>query len=201
MSSTPETSAGTSRGASVGRILIIVGGVLAALSSWLNWGAKTRELGAARTAYTIPAKFVIDSGVKVPGGGLSLGVVMLVLGLIVVAVALIANTGATVAVLATAFAFAPPPWWKILGLVVGAAAIVTGFLYVYQVRKIVHDHNLGKSVRDFISVGPYLAVIGGLVAVVGAVIALIPPGFWSSLTSEETYEEEEAKPGGEPGAP
>lgn len=184
MSSTPETSAGTSRGASVGRILIIVGGVLAALSSWLNWGAKTRELGAARTAYTIPAKFVIDSGVKVPGGGLSLGVVMLVLGLIVVAVA-----------------FAPPPWWKILGLVVGAAAIVTGFLYVYQVRKIVHDHNLGKSVRDFISVGPYLAVIGGLVAVVGAVIALIPPGFWSSLTSEETSEEEEAKPGGEPGAP
>ena len=113
MSSTPETSAGTSRGASVGRILIIVGGVLAALSSWLNWGAKTRELGAARTAYTIPAKFVIDSGVKVPGGGLSLGVVMLVLGLIVVAVA-----------------FAPPPWWKILGLVVGAAAIVTGFLSV-----------------------------------------------------------------------
>jgi hypothetical protein len=184
MSSTPSRPAGTTRSAAVGRSLIVIGGALAALSSWLNWGAKTRQLGAARTAYTIPAKFVIDSGVKVPGGGLSLGVVVLVLGLVVVAVA-----------------FAPPPWWKIVGLVVGAAVIVTGFLYVYQVRKIVHDHNLGKSVRDFISIGPYLVVIGGLLAVVGAVIALIPPGFWSSLTSEEEPEDEEAKPGGATGAP
>ena len=87
MSSTPSTPAGTTRGATVGRSLIVIGGALAALSSWLNWGAKTRELGAARTAYTIPAKFVIDSGVKVPGGGLSLGIVVLVLGLLVVVVA------------------------------------------------------------------------------------------------------------------
>ena len=184
MSSTPSTPTGTTRGATIGRFLIVIGGALAALSSWLNWGAKTRELGAARTAYTIPAKFVIDSGVKVPGGGLSLGVVVLVLGLVVVAVA-----------------FAPPPWWKIVGLVVGAAVTVTGFLYVYQVRKIVHDHNLGKSVRDFISIGPYLVIIGGMLAVVGAVIALIPPGFRSSLTSEEEPDDAEAKPGGAGTAP
>jgi len=183
MSSTPSTPAGTSRGATVGRVLIVVGGALAALSSWLNWGAKTRELGAARTAYTIPAKFVIDSGSGPGSPGLSLGIVVLVLGLIVVAVA-----------------FAPSPWWKIAGLVVGLAVVVTGFLYVYQVRKVIHDANLGKSVRDFISIGPYLEVIGGLLAVVGAVIALIPPGFWSSLTSEETSEEDSAKPAGEPGA-
>ena len=183
MSSTPSTPAGTSRGATVGRVLIVIGGVLAALSSWLNWGAKTRELGAARTAYTIPAKFVIDSGSGPGSPGLSLGIVVLVLGLIVVAVA-----------------FAPAPWWKILGLVVGLVVVVTGFLYVYQVRKVIHDHNFGKSVRDFISIGVYLEVIGGLLAVVGGVIALIPPGFWSSLTSEETSEEEGAKPAGEPGA-
>jgi hypothetical protein len=183
MSSTPSTPAGTSRGATVGRVLIVVGGALAALSSWLNWGAKTRQLGAARTAYTIPAKFVIDSGSGPGSPGLSLGIVVLVLGLIVVAVA-----------------FAPSPWWKIAGLVVGAAVVVTGFLYVYQVRKVIHDANLGKSVRDFISIGVYLEVIGGLLAVVGGVIALIPPGFWSSLTSEETSDEEDAKPAGEPGA-
>jgi len=183
MSSTPATPAGTSRGATVGRVLVVVGGALAALSSWLNWGAKTRELGAARTAYTIPAKFVIDSGSGPGSPGLSLGIVVLVLGLIVVAVA-----------------FAPSPWWKIAGLVVGLAVVVTGFLYVYQVRKVIHDANLGKSVRDFISIGPYLEVIGGLLAVVGGVIALIPSGFWSSLTSEETSEEDEAKPAGEPGA-
>jgi hypothetical protein len=182
MSSTPSTSTGSTRGATVGRYLIVIGGVLAALSSWLNWGAKTRELGAARTAYTIPAKFVIDSGSGPGSPGISLGVVVLVLGLIVVAVA-----------------FAPAPWWKWGGLVVGAAVIVTGFLYVYQVRSVIHDANLGKSVRDFIAIGPYLVVVGGLLAVVGAIIALIPPGFWSSLTSEETSEEEATKPAGEQG--
>ena len=177
MPSTPSTPAGTTRSASVGRILIVIGGVLAALSSWVNWGAKTRQLGAARTAYTIPAKFVIDSGVKVPGGGLSLGIVVLVLGLLLVV---------------AAFA----PGWKVTGLVLGVAVIVTGFLYVYQVRSVVHDAKLGRSVRDFISIGPYLVVIGGLLAVVGAVIALIPPGFWSSLTSEEEEDGERADDAG-----
>jgi hypothetical protein len=177
MSSTPPTPAGTTRSATIGRSLIVIGGALVAVSSWLNWGAKTRELGPARTAYTIPAKFVVDSGVKVPGGGLNLGIVVLVLGLLLVV---------------AAFA----PWWKVSGLVVGVAVVVTGFLYVYQVRTIVHDHNLGKSVRDFISIGPYLVVIGGLLAVVGAVIALIPPGFWSSLTSEEEEDGERADEAG-----
>ena len=46
MSSTPPTPTGTTRGATVGRSLIVIGGALAALSSWLNWGAKTRQLGA-----------------------------------------------------------------------------------------------------------------------------------------------------------
>jgi hypothetical protein len=182
MSSTAPTPAGTTRGATVGRSLIVIGGVLAALSSWLNWGAKTRELGAARTAYTIPAKFVIDSDAGPGSPGISLGFVVLVLGLLVVVAAF-------------------SPWWKIAGLLLGAAVVVTGFLYVYQVRKVIHDANLGKSVRDFISIGPYLVVIGGLLAAVGAVMALIPPGFWSSLTSEEEPEDAEAKPDGATGAP
>ena len=50
-----------------------------------------------------------------------------------------------------------------------------------------------------------LAIFGsaalGILAVVGGVIALIPPGFWSSLTSEETSEEDEGKPAGAGGAP
>jgi hypothetical protein len=187
MSSTPAASAGTTRGATVGRYLIVIGGALAAISSWLNWGAKVdfrpeiNFRAPARTAYTIPAKFVIDSEVGVPGGGLSLGVVVLVLGLLVVAAAFV-------------------PGWKVAGLLLGAAVVVTAFLYVYQVRKVVHDANLGKSVRDFISIGPYLAVIGGLLAVVGGIVALIPPGFWSSLTSEETTDEDEVKPAGGTGA-
>jgi hypothetical protein len=182
MSSTAPTTVGTTRGVRVGRALIIIGGVLIALSSWLNWGAETQQLGPARTAYTIPAKFVIDNNVKVPGPGLSLGIVVLLLGLLVVA---------------SAFG----PGWRIAGLVLGVAAGVTAVLYVYQVRQVVHDANLGRSVRDFISIGPYLAAIGGLLAAAGGVIALIPSGFWSSLTSEETSKEDEEKPAGAGGAP
>src|SRR5207245_1693666 len=92
------------------------------------------------TAYTIPAKFVIDSAAGPGHPGISLGIVVLVLGLLVVVVAF-------------------SPWWKVAGLVLGVAVIVTGFLYVYQVRSVVHDAKLGKSVRDFISLGPYLGVL------------------------------------------
>jgi hypothetical protein len=175
-------AATTGRGVRIGRALIIIGGALVALSSWLNWGAKTQQLGRARTAYTIPAKFLIDNGAGPGSPGLSLGIVVLVLGLLVVAAA-----------------FAPA--WRIAGLILGVAAAVMAILYVYQVRQVVQDANLGKSVRDFISIGPYLAGFGGAVAAIGAVIALIPPGFWSSLTSEETSEEDEGKPAGAGGSP
>jgi hypothetical protein len=189
MATTAPAATGTTRGAMVGRALIVVGGVLVAVSSWLNWGDES-ALGPARTAYKIPAKFVIDNGVSVPGPGLSLGIVVLVLGLLVVAAAF-------------------GPGWRITGGVIGLAAGITALLYAYQVREIIHDAApmspiAGRSFRDLISIGPYVAGIGGALAVIGAVIALIPPGFWSSLTSEETPEEKpeekEEKPAGEGGA-
>jgi hypothetical protein len=179
MSSTPATTARTTRGATVGRALIVVGGVLAALSSWLNWGADS-PLGKARSAYTIPAKFVIDNGAEPGSGGLSLGIVVLVLGLLVVLAAFV-------------------PGWKVVGLLVGLAVGVVAILYAYQVRKLIHDARptsgiAGKSFRDLISIGPYIAGIGGALAVIGGVIGLIPSGFWSSLTSEE----DEGKPADKP---
>jgi hypothetical protein len=186
MSSTAPTATRTGRGATVGRVLIVIGGVLAALSSWLNWGAKVdipdRNFHApARTAYTIPAKFVIDNEVPVPGGGLSLGIVVLVLGLLVIGLA-----------------FLPPPWWKVAGLALGLAVGIVALLYAYQVREAIREANLGKSFRDLISIGPYLCGIGGALAVIGGAIALIPPGFWSSLTSAEEEEGEQAKPADAP---
>jgi hypothetical protein len=188
MSSTAPTTTGTARGITIGRALIVIGGALVAVSSWLNWGAKFEAARfPARSAYTIPAKFVIDSDVKVPGPGLNLGIVVLLLGLLM---------------LVSAFA----PGWKIAGVILGAAAVVVAILYAYQVRKIIHDAAptsplAGKSFRDLISIGPYIAGIGGVLAFVGGVIALIPSGFWSSLTSEETSEEDEEKPAGAAGAP
>jgi hypothetical protein len=189
MSATAPTTTGTTRGATVGRVLIVVGGALAALSSWLNWGAENEALRAPdRTAYTIPAKFVIDNSAGPGSPGLSLGIVVLVLGLLVVAAA-----------------FAPGPGWKIAGLVLGLAVGILAVLYAYQVRQIIHDAApnsplAGKSFRDLISIGPYLAGIGGALAVIGGVVALIPSGFWSSLTSEETSEEDEEKPAGTGGS-
>jgi hypothetical protein len=187
MSTTAPATTGTARGFTIGRALIVIGGALVAVSSWLNWGAEFAAARfPARTAYTIPAKFLIDSDVKVPGAGLNLGIVVLVLGLLIVIAAF-------------------SPYWKIAGVILGAAAAVVAILYAYQVRKIIHDAPptspiAGKSFRDLISIGPYLEGGGGVLAAVGGVIALIPSGFWSSLTSEETSEEEaekdEEKPAG-----
>jgi hypothetical protein len=187
MSSTAPTTVRTTRGATIAQALIVIGGALVAVSSWFNWGAdKTFRRGPVvvefpgRSAYKIPAKFVIDNDVPVPGGGLSLGVVVLVLGLLVVAAAF-------------------SPGGRIVGLLLGLAAGITALLYAYQVREVIHDAAptspiAGKSFRDFISIGPYLAGIGAALAVIGAVIWLIPAGFWSRLTSEETPEEEKEKP-------
>src|SRR5262245_34771185 len=119
MSSTAPTMARTTRGATIGRALIVIGGALVAVSSWLNWGAKS-ALGPARSAYRVPAKFVLDNAAGPGSPGLSLGIVVLVLGLLVVL---------------AAFA----PGWKFVGLVLGLAAAVTAVLYVYHVRKIIHD--------------------------------------------------------------
>jgi hypothetical protein len=194
MSTTAPTPARTTRGTTVGRALIVVGGALAAISSWLNWGAEktfSTPLGPlhfpGRSAYRIPAKFLIDNEVPVPGAGLNLGVVVLVLGLLVIAAAF-------------------TPGWKIAGVALGLAVGIVAVLYAYQVRQVIHDappNNpiAGRSFRDLISIGPYLAGIGGALAVIGGVIALIPAGFWSSLTSEETEEEEKEKPADQPGAP
>lgn len=190
MSTTAPTPARTTRGATVGRVLIVVGGALAVLSSWLNWGAEFEARGfraPARSAYTIPAKFIIDNDVKVPGPGLNLGIVVLILGLLVVAAAF-------------------SPGWKIAGLLLGLAVGVVAVLYAYQVREIIHDAApnsplAGHSFRDLISIGAYLAGIGGALAVIGSVIALIPAGFWASLTSEETEEEEKEKQADQPRTP
>jgi hypothetical protein len=102
------------------------------------------------------------------------------------------------------------PGWKVAGLLVGLAVGVVAVLYAYQVRKLIHDASprsgiAGKSFRDLISIGPYIAGIGGALAVIGAVFALIPSGFWSTLTSEDgeekPEEKPERKPAGEGGTP
>jgi hypothetical protein len=183
MSSTVPTTPRTTRGVTVGRILIVLGGALAAVSSWLNWGSENEALRApARSAYTIPAKFIIDIDVKVPGPVLNLGIVVLILGLLVIGMAF-------------------TPGWKVAGLLLGLAVGVVAVLYAYQVREVIHEANLGRSFRDLISIGPYIAGVGGALAVIGSVIAFIPAGFWASLTSEETEEEDTEKPADQPGAP
>jgi hypothetical protein len=163
MAETAETGT-TGKSAQVGRGIAIAGGVIVAASSWLNWGAETRLLGPARSAYKIAAKFVIDSDAK--PGGVNLGVVMLLLGIATIAVAFsrVRRLGC---------------------VVIGLAAGVTGFLYVYQVHRAIADHHVPLSLSDAVAIGPYVAVIGGAAAVIGGVLQLIPPGFWSSLSSDE----------------
>jgi uncharacterized membrane protein len=142
-----------------GALIGLLGAGLVAFSAWLAWvSGPTRP---RQSAYSVPASFLLDRHAS--AGGVSLGVVMLILGLL----------GVIAAVLAAG---------RFPALALGAAVVVVAVLYVYQLRLSVDDLNRALhqrlEVRDVIGVGPFAAGSGGLVVVIGALL----PGRRASAT-------------------
>jgi hypothetical protein len=85
----------------------------------------------------------------------TLGVIMLVIGVL----------GAIAAILAHG---------RIPAIVLGVASVVVAALFVYQLRLAIHELNraahLALQVRDVIGIGPFAAAAGGVVAVIGALL-------------------------------
>jgi hypothetical protein len=180
MSSTPSTPAGTTRSATFGRVVAIVGSALVAISSFLEWAG--RNFPNSYGGLEVPAKFVIDSEANLDGGGLSIGVVVLIVGLL----------GLVGGVL---------PRLRLLALGSGVAAAVIAILFAIQLNDFMSRANRivgpgGFGVRNTVGLGAVLCGVGGVIAVLGVVLSFIPPGFWSRLVSTEE-EDEQAKPAGE----
>lgn len=134
-----------------GALIGLLGAALVAFSAWLAWLSGPNR--ARQSAYSVPASFLFDRHAS--AGGVSLGVVMLILGVL----------GVIGAVLAAG---------RFPALALGAAVVLVAVVYVYQLRLSLDDLNrashLRLEVRDVIGVGPFAAGAGGIVVVIGALL-------------------------------
>jgi hypothetical protein len=160
------------------RIVTIVGGAVIVISTLLNWGKQIRDprggtLAPSRTGFSEPAKLTIDYHAR--PGGLSIGVVVLVIGLLTIAAAW-------------------APWRQILSVALGVIAGVTAFLYVFGVhRLIVNELHSRIGLRRLVGIGPYVTAVGGGIALIGGLIEFVPR--FLGPAEEEEEEEPEASPG------
>ncbi len=133
-----------------GALIGLLGAALVALSAWLPWlsGPTTRH----QSGYNVPAAFLLD---RHASGGVSLGVVLLVFGVL----------GVIAAILAAG---------RYPALALGVAVVVVAVLFVYQLRLSVEDLNRALhqqlEARDVAGAGPFAAGAGGIVVAIGALL-------------------------------
>jgi hypothetical protein len=139
----------------IGRVAAIAGPVLVILSGWLEWIG--RKLPDSSSAYEIPAKFVIDSEASPGEGGLSLGIVILVAGVIGLIGALV-------------------PRVRFLIWVSGGVTVAVALLFAFQFNDFIDRVNKlfgpGFGVRNSLGVGGVLAGAAGVLTLAGAAIGL-----------------------------
>ncbi|MGZ4802469.1 MAG: hypothetical protein ACXV9P_07700, partial [Acidimicrobiia bacterium] len=131
----------------VGRIVAAVGGFLVLVSSWLDWFG---DFGGY-SAHQFPLHFLINNRSGPGQGGLSLGLIVVLLGLAGIALSLIpvANPGPIV-----------------IGAIVGLISVV----YLYQLYTLVDEVGGSTEFGDVLAIGPFLAGVGGLLLIAGGVL-------------------------------
>ena len=134
-----------------GALVGLLGAALTAVSGWLTWLTGSRV--PHQSGYDTPARFLFDS--HATAGGVSIGVVTLILGVLGVIGAMLAGG-------------------RFAAIVLGVASVVVAGLFAYQLRISVRDLDralrLGLRVRDVIGIGPFAAAAGGVVAIIGALL-------------------------------
>jgi hypothetical protein len=133
-----------------GQIVALVGAALVLVSGWLNW-ADIEGGDFTASAYKFPAAFLKDNMVDVPGAGLNLGILLLLIVAVCVVGALVQKVR----------------WLAVVG---GVLALLVGVVFLYQIRELADEVNLGMF--DLAGYAPLLTIVGGIVAGVGGVLAL-----------------------------
>lgn len=134
-----------------GALVGLLGAALTAVSGWLTW--LTGSQVPRQSGYDTPARFLFDS--HATAGGVSLGVVTLIVGVLGVIGAVLAGG-------------------RLAAIALGVASVVVAGLFAYQLRISVRDLDralrLGLRVRDVIGIGPFAAAVGGVIAIIGALL-------------------------------
>ena len=149
----PERRAGAALGPP--QLLALVGAAAVLISGWLNW-VDIEGSGETGSAYLVPAKFLVDSTIQ-DSAGLNTGILVFVSAALIVVGAFLA----------------PIRWLSLVG---GAGGVVIGGLFLYQSNSLVNDINdaggTDFSTFDFATYFPVLTIVGGIVAVIGGILAL-----------------------------
>jgi hypothetical protein len=135
----------------VGSILAIAGAAVVLITAWLNWVSFDEEgFDVSYSSYQIPMKFLVDSDVGPLEAGLPIGALLFLLAAVCVVGALV-------------------PTLRLLSIVGGGLAIVVALLFVFQLDRAVTEP-FGLS--DFLTVAPFVALIGGGLGVAGGILGL-----------------------------
>jgi hypothetical protein len=123
------------------RPIALIGAIAAGVSSVLPW----LDVGQTFNAFDLPAKVLINGEGNFGGGGFSVGILLVILG-----------------VLALALTFAPQA--AAIRRFVGILIIAVPVLFVIQA--VTHDVSFGDLFGD-LSFGFYVALVGGILVTVG----------------------------------
>jgi hypothetical protein len=157
----PSTTASATTGGGLpigaGQIVAILGAVVVAVSTFLDWiDVSARGASITGSATDVPVQFLYDKNTD------SVDPSLLVL-LIPAAVLLL--LGALI------------PKGKVFGILGGLLAIAVPVLYAVQVQRGLDDDlastNIGLT--DFIGIGVYVAFAGGVIGLVGAILSRTRP--------------------------
>ena len=137
-----------------GQIVALAGAAVVLVSAWLNW---IDSDVVQFSAYEIGSEILIDNSADVDPGLIGIGYVLLVcVAAIVIGV------------------FVKPV--RFLPLVGGALAAVIALLFIFQINNFLgnveDETGDAPDLFDFITYFPVLAVVGGIAAAVGGVLAL-----------------------------
>jgi hypothetical protein len=136
----------------VGEILALVGSFIVVVSTWFNWVGRDNF---HRSAYKMPAHFLLDS--TSGDGGLNLGIVVLIIG-----------------VMGIAFALMPGPRALRVGdIAVGGVALLIALLFIWQVKELSAHPLVSVSTLGLLDVGPFIAIVGAGLVAVGGVLSLL----------------------------
>jgi hypothetical protein len=149
----PATTGGSGLPIGAGQIVAIVGAIAVAVSIVLNWidiSVGSRSLSGSAT--DVPVQFLFDKNTSAEDPSLLV---------LLIPAALLLVLGAVI------------PKGKVFGILGGLLAIVVPVLYSVQVQRGLDDdlNNLDISLTDFIGIGVYVALAGGVVGLLGAIFS------------------------------
>jgi hypothetical protein len=135
------------------QVVTLIGSAIVAIAGFLPW----LEADETLNAYDAPVNFLFDA--VSDDDGIKIGIVLLALG-----------------VIGIISAFIRPVRW--LGIITGTVAIAIGLRFIQQANEALDIVSIPGSdieLTDFVKFGAYVAIGGGVVAVVGGVMSLRQP--------------------------